>query len=208
MAEEEEGMLVSPDKYLEAGVHIGTKVRTGDMKRFVFKKRKDGIYIIDLKMIDERLRLAFNLLKNYKPEEVSVVATRTYSGNSALKAKELVGFDVITRRFHPGTFTNINSQSFREPKIIVVCDPKGEREALREAKMMNIPVIALVDTDNTSEFVDFIIPMNNKGRKSLALFFWLLTREMMVKNGTIKNYSEFKYPLSHFEKIEIEEEGE
>lgn len=205
---EEDGMLVSPDKYLEAGVHIGTKIRTGNMKRFVFKRRKDKIYIIDLKIIDERLGLAFNLLKNYKPEDVTIVATRTYSGNAALKAKEFVGFDVITRRFHPGTFTNINSQSFREPKIIVVCDPRGEREALREARMMDIPVIALVDTDNTTEFVDFVIPINNKGRKSLGIFFWLLVREMMVKNGTIKDYSEFKYPLSYFEKLELGEEGE
>lgn len=205
---EEDGMLVSPDKYLEAGVHIGTKIRTGDMKRFVFKRRKDKIYIIDLKRIDERLGLAFNLLKNYRPEDVTIVATRTYSGNAALKAKELVGFNVITRRFHPGTFTNINSQSFMEPKIIVVCDPRGEKEALREARMMDIPVIALVDTDNTTEFVDFVIPINNKGRKSLGIFFWLLVREMMVKNGTIKDYSEFKYPLSYFEKLELGEEGE
>lgn len=145
-------------------------------------------------------------MTQYPPEEILVVATRTYAGNSAKKMKELVGgIDIITRRFVPGTITNPKLDNFKEPSIILVCDPRGEKEAIREANMMNIPVVALLDTENSSQGVDLIVPMNNKGRKSLALFFWILTREFMVKQGKIEGYDKFKTPVNAFEKLDIEE---
>ena len=201
--EELKGLLVPLERYLQSGIHIGTKIKTGAMRPFIFKRRKNKIYVLDIAKINERITYALNLLKHYDPKDILIVATRTYAGNAAKKLKEYVPeVDVITRRFIPGTLTNPNVEYFREPSIILVCDPRGEKEAIREANELNIPVVALVDTDNDAKGVDLIVPMNNKGRKSLALFFWILTRELLLKEGKIKSYDEFKVPQSAFEKLE------
>ena len=205
------GLLVANENYLESGIHIGTKMRTGDAKGFVYKKRKDGIYIIDVDKIDSGIRKALEAIKKYEPKEVLIVATRMYTSNVAHKLKSLFpDVNVIEKRFIPGTLTNIKSNHFTEPKIVLVTDPKAEKEAVRESNAMQIPVIGLVDTDNILEGINYAIPMNNKGRKSLALLFWLIAREISIKEGKIKAYNDFKVPMSFFEKIELgeDEEGE
>lgn len=204
-----EGLLVPFDRYVSSGIHIGTKLKTGYSSKFIAKKRKDDIYVFDIKKIDERIRLAANLLKKYKPEEILIVATRFYAGNAAKKLQSFIkGVNVITGRFVPGTLTNPEQKGFMEPSIILVCDPMGEKEALREAGEMNIPTIVLMDTENSPYSADLVVPMNNKGRKSLALFFWLLTRELLLAQGQIKDYGEFKTPITYFEKVELEEGNE
>ncbi len=201
-----EGLLVPVERYLESGIHIGTKLKTGYTKNFIFKKRKDGIYVIDIKKIDEGMRKAFEEIKKHDLKDILIVATRIYAANAAKKLKQILGdIDVMEKRFIPGTLTNIESKHFREPSLLIVCDPRNEKEAIREAKKLGIPVVGLVDTDNTTEGIDYPVPMNNKGRKSLALFFWLLTRELLLKEGRIKGYDEFKLPVSYFERLELEE---
>lgn len=200
--EERTGMLLKQEKYLEAGIHIGTKMRTFDMKHFVFKTRDDGLHILDLRQIDARLREAAKIIARYRPEDVLVVASRTYSGNAASKFSALTGVGLIRGRFVPGTMTNIQLPNFREPKLIFVCDPKNEREAVMEAAKTGVPVIALCDTDNETKYVDYVVPANNKGRKSLALIFCLLTRELMMSQGKIGSYDQFQYEPSYFEELE------
>lgn len=101
--------------------------------------------------------------------------------------------------------TNMNVEKFMEPKIVMVCDPKGEHEALIESAKNGVPVIALCDTDNETKFIDHIIPINNKGKRSLALIFYVLSRELMMAQGKIKSYEEFTYDLNYFEQISVEE---
>ncbi|NYZ60790.1 30S ribosomal protein S2 [Candidatus Micrarchaeota archaeon] len=197
-------MLLPQDKYLEAGLHIGTRFKTIDMKPFIFKRRDDGLFILDLRKIDERIRIAAKMLSKYKPDEVLVVASRLYSANAAGKFSHLTGVDIIKGRFIPGTMTNIKLPLFKEPKIMLVCDPKGEAEAVREASRMGIPIIALCDTDNNTGFIDWVVPTNNKGRKALALVFYLLTRELMMGQGKISGYDQFGYKLEYFERFEDE----
>ncbi|MBD3398314.1 30S ribosomal protein S2, partial [Candidatus Micrarchaeota archaeon] len=204
VAEEKSSFLVPQEKYLETGVHIGTRFKTSDMKKFIFKMRDDGLYILDLRKIDERIREAAKMIAKYKPEEVLVVASRLYSGNAAEKFSKLTGVGLLKGRFVPGTMTNINLKNFKEPKLLLVCDPKGEWEAIREASMMGVPVIALCDTDNNTAFVDWIVPANNKGRRSLAAVFYLLSRELMMSQGKIKSYDEFDYRMDYFERFEEE----
>ena len=202
---EKEGLLVNLELYLQSGIHIGTKLRTGDMREYVYKRRKDKIYIMDIDKINERIQYAINFITKYPPEEIVIVATRTYAENAAKKLAELVGgVEVISKRFIPGTFTNPELPYFKEPSLVIVCDPRGEKEAIREANMMNIPVLALLDTENSAKGIDFVVPMNNKGRKSLSLFFWILAREFLLKQGKISSYDKFKTPISAFEKLEIE----
>jgi small subunit ribosomal protein S2 len=205
-----DGFLIKQEVYLESGIHIGTKIRLIDMNQFIYKKRNDGLYVLDLKKIDERIRLAGKLLAQYEPEDILVVASRTYSANSASVFSKYTGIKVLKGRFIPGILTNVYRQDFLEPKIILICDPKGEKQAVLEAGKMGIPTIGLCDTDNSTSFIDFVVPCNNKGKRSLALIFYLLTREYLMGKNKISSYSEFTVPLSAFEgeKEEEQKEGE
>ena len=149
---------------------------------------------------------AAKLLSKYKPEEITVVASRVYSSNPASKFAALTGANIVKGRFIPGTMTNMTCSVFMEPKIIFVCDPKGEREAVSECAKNGVPVIALCDTDNETKFIDLVVPINNKGKKSLALIFYVLAREMMMAQGKIKSYEEFTYDVNYFEQILPDEE--
>ncbi|MFA5049691.1 MAG: 30S ribosomal protein S2 [Candidatus Micrarchaeia archaeon] len=204
--ENDDGFLVSKETYLQAGVHIGTKVKNKDMKDFIFKvKESTGIFILDLAMTDKRIREASKIISKYDPSEVLVVASRVYSGSPASKFCELTGINLMKGRFTPGSMTNTKTKHFTEPSLLIVCDPRGERQAISEAAKMGTPIIALCDTDNETKFIDYIIPVNNKGKKSLALLFCILARELMLKQGKIKSYDEFKYNPQYFEKLEEEE---
>lgn len=202
---EKAGMPVKQEVFLEAGVHIGTKIRTNDMREFIFKRRDDGLYILDLRKSAERLMEAAKIIAKYRPEEVCVVASRVYSSNPATRFSELTGVSLVKGRFVPGLMTNMNVEGFMEPKLLLVCDPKGEHEALVEAAKNGVPVIGLCDTDNETKFIDVVVPINNKGKRSLALIFYILSREVMVAQGKIKSYDEFTYDIGFFEQTIVEE---
>jgi len=203
-------LLIQQEKYLEAGIHIGTKVKTPDMNPFIYKARQDKLYVLDLKKVDERIRVAAKFIANYNPTDILVVASRIYASNSAKKFCELIGCRLISGRFVPGMLTNPAREDFFEPKLLVSCDPKVERQALREASFAGVPVVALCDTDNSTKFIDWIIPCNNKGRKSLALIFHLLAREVLKIKGKIASDEEFKVAPEEFEgsSEEVEEKEE
>jgi small subunit ribosomal protein S2 len=199
-------LLIQQEKYLEAGIHIGTKIKTPDMNQFIYKARQDRLYVLDLKKVDERIRVAAKFISRYKPEEVLIVASRLYASSSAKKFCEAVGCRVVEGRFVPGILTNPAREDFSEPKLLFVSDPKNERQAIKEANAMGIPAIALCDTDNSTKFIDWIIPCNNKGRKSLALIFYLLAREIARIRGEIPEGEEFKLKPEDFEGMSEEEE--
>jgi len=201
-----ENFLIKQEMYLEAGIHIGTKLKVVDMNQFIYRMRNDGLYVLDLRKIDERIRMAGKLLSQYAPEEVLVVASRTYSGNAASVFSGLTGIKVFQGRFIPGILTNIHRSDFVEPKLLIICDPKGERQAVVEAGKMGIATIGLCDSDNSTSFIDWVVPCNNKGRRSLALIFYLLSREYMMGRNKITSYDEFTTPLAQFE-AEKPEEG-
>jgi len=194
-----ENFLIKQEAYLEAGIHIGTKMKVVDMNQFIYRMRNDGLYVLDLRKIDERIRMAAKILAKYEPKEILVVASRTYSGNAASVFSELTGIGVFQGRFIPGILTNVSRADFVEPKLLIICDPKGERQAVIEAGNMGIPAIGLCDSDNITMFIDWVIPCNNKGRRSLALIFYLLSREYMMAKNKIASYDEFTKPLSDFE---------
>lgn len=203
-----EEMLVPQEKYLEAGIHIGTKLKTSDMIQYIYKARQDKLYVLDLKKTDEKIRLAARFVSRYKPEDVMVVASRTYASNASKAFCKTTGCKQLAGRFVPGILTNPARDNFVEPKLILVSDPKGERQAVRESAKSGIPVIALCDTDNTTKFIDLIVPCNNKGKKSLALVFYLLAREVLKARGDIQTDADFKVSLQEFEEDVIPaEEG-
>ncbi|MFH1448299.1 MAG: 30S ribosomal protein S2 [Candidatus Micrarchaeota archaeon] len=192
-------LLLPQEKYLEAGIYIGTKIKTSDMNQFIYKARKDRLYVLDLKKVDERLRHAIKFLAKYDVSDILVVASRTYAINSASKFAKVMGCTIIRGRFTPGIFTNPARDNFTEPKLLLVSDPKGERQAVKEAAVMGIPVIGLCDADNSTKFIDLVVPCNNKGRRSLALIYYLLARELLKAKGDIKGDADFQYTPEDFE---------
>ena len=172
------------------------------MRPYIFKRRDDGLYVLDLRKTDERMLDSAKKIAEYKPEDVLIVASRAYSGNPAAKCAELTGIKILLGRFVPGTMTNLTCKKFCEPKLVVVCDPKGEKQAILESQKTNVAVIAFCDTDNETKGVDLIVPINNKGKKSLALAFYILTREILMSQGKIASYDEYKYEPQYFERME------
>ena len=198
-SEPEQIMLVPEETYMTSGVHIGTRQKTSDIKEFIYKVRNDGLYIIDVKKTDERIKAAAQFLSKYDPSKVLVVSVRQYGQKPIRKMSDHTGIRILDGRFRPGTLTNPNSKDFFEPEIIILTDPLADIQALHEAKNIGIPVVALCDTNNELKFLDIVIPTNNKGRRALALVYWLLTRAIIKEQGKIKSYDNFKPTIEDFE---------
>lgn len=197
--ETENMMMVSEETYMTSGVHIGTRQKTSDIKEFIYKVRNDGLYIIDVKKTDERIKNAAKFLVKFNPSKALAVSVRQYGQKPIEKLSELTGMQILGGRFRPGTLTNPNSKDFFEPEIILLTDPLADIQALKEAKNIGIPVIALCDTNNETRYIDYVIPTNNKGRRALALIYWLLTRAILLEQGKIKSNDEFTTTIEDFE---------
>ncbi len=200
-AEKTETLIPSPD-YLASGVHIGTQQKTGDMKRFIYQARPDGLYLLDIETLDDRLKSAARFLANYDPPSILVVSSREYGHHPVSMFAEVTGAAAIVGRFIPGTLTNPGCEYFTEPAILVVTDPMTDEQALREGVAASLPIVALCDTNNSTSELDFIIPTNNKGRKALATVYWLLAREMLRERLRSVGKEEefiFNYSVDDFE---------
>ncbi len=196
--------LIEETEYSYSHIQSGTMIRMPGMKRFISSRRGDGLYLLKLDVIDERIKAAARMLAAYDSKGVVVTASRIYAITPAKKFAELTGTRLVEGRVMPGTFTNPNRKDFTEPELILVSDTRNERQAVREASKTNVPIIALCDTDNWIKYVDLVIPCNNKSRRSLALVYWLLAREYLKEKGLIKGNDEFKPSISDFEaKVEI-----
>lgn len=192
-------MMVSEETYMTSGVHIGTRQKTADIKEFIYKVRNDGLYIIDVKKTDERIKAAAKFLSKYNPVQILAVSVRQYGQKPVRKLGETTGIQVLDGRFQPGTLTNPNAKTFLEPEIILLTDPLADIQALHEAKNIGIPVLALCDTNNETKYIDYVIPTNNKGRRALALIYWLLARAILREQGKIKTDEEFTTTVEDFE---------
>lgn len=198
--------LISLEKYLESGVHIGSKFRSGDMRKFIYKFRSDGLCVLNLATLNDRIKIVAQFLSKYEPSKVLVVAGRVYARKPAKKFAECVGAINKVGRFIPGTLTNPGNENFIEPEIVFAADPPLDRQAIREAITAKIPVVSLCDTASLLKNIDLVIPCNNKGKKSLALVYWLLARECLKERGVIKKDSEFNLSIEDFEsKVERDE---
>jgi len=198
MAEQDETLLIDSNEFLKSGIHIGTKFKTKYMAPFIYKTRSDGLSVLNLQKINDRIKLAVNFLSQYEPGDILICSRRENGYKSLKKLNELTGMKVIIGRYPPGILTNTNLETFIEPKIILVCDPWTDKNAVDDAVRIGVPVIALCDTNNQSNKIDLVVPCNNKGKKSVGLFFYLLAREYLRIKGILGSTEELSAKIDDF----------
>lgn len=193
-----ENLLIDDaDIYLENGVHLGLKYRTSDMKPFIFKIRTDKLCVFDIAKIDQRIRTAAKFLARYDPKNVLVVSNRLYGRKPAEIFAKTLGFNFVSKRFPSGMLTNPNMKGYSEHELVFITDPLVDQQAIKESSQHHTAVFAICDTDTRAKNIDYMLPGNNKGKNSLALIFWLLTREILKIRGL-----EFNIPIPRIEQGE------
>jgi small subunit ribosomal protein S2 len=192
-------LLTTEDEYLTSGVHIGTQHKTADMKPYIFRVRNDGLFVLDIAKTDAQVRKAAAAIAKVDPKRVLFVSQRQYGQKPVKECAKAVGANAIAGRFMPGTCTNPIVAGFMEPEMLVLTDPLGDAQAMREALNIGIPIIGLVDSNNETKNLDIVIPANNKGRRSLALVYWLLAREILVARGELADRAAWTPKVDDFE---------
>ena len=194
----EEKFLVARDTYLKSGIHIGTKFRTKYMEQFIYKTRPDGLSVLNLQKIDERILVAASFLSQYDQKDIIVICRRENGWKPVELFGKLTGIRVIAGRYPPGMLTNPQLEEYTEAKIVMVVDAWPDRNAVMDAVKSGVPVIALCDTNNQSNYIDLVVPCNNKGKKSLGLLFYILTKEYLKVKGALKEGEELPNKLEEF----------
>lgn len=195
---EQENFLVPTATYLKSGIHIGTKFKTKQMAKFIYKTRPDGLSVLNLQQIDERIRLAGKFLSHYEPQDILVISRRENGWHSVKIFQKFTGVRTVTGRYPPGMMTNTNLTTFIEPKVVLVTDAWPDRNVVMDANKIGIPVIALCDTNNQVNFLDLVVPCNNKGKKSLGILFYLLAVEYLRNRGQLKQGEELAATIDDF----------
>ncbi|MHC1599073.1 MAG: 30S ribosomal protein S2 [Candidatus Methanofastidiosia archaeon] len=194
-------MLIPLDQYLASGIHIGTQQKTKDMERYIYRVRQDGLYVLDIKTTDLRIRSIGKVLAKYDPQKILVVSTRVYGHRPVRMFSKHTKCKAVAGRFIPGMLTNPNNSDFMEPDLLIVTDPRADYQALKEGSSIGVPIIALCDSENMLSNVDMVVPTNNKGRKALSLIYYLLAREMLRSNGTLPEDGDIDFELEDFKQL-------
>ena len=197
--QESDSLLLPQEILLSAGVHIGTRVKTKAMEPFIYKVRPDGLFVLDMEKMNDRIKVAAKFLARMNMSRVVVASSKRYGRMPVHKFCELTGAKPMIGRFTSGTFTNPVYSGYFEPVAVVVTDALADQQIVEEATAEGIPVIAFCSTDNNLSNIDVIIPMNNKGRRSLAIAYWLLTRQIKRELGEFSSEADWNVSIDDFE---------
>jgi small subunit ribosomal protein S2 len=203
---EKHDFLLPQEVMLSAGIHIGTRMKTKDIDQFIYRVRPDGLFVLNVRSTDERLKTAAKFFSRFDPSKIVVVATRIYARVPTEKFTEFTGTTPIIGRFNPGLFTNPLFPGYMEPEVVFVSDPQADTQAVKEAATAGIPVVALCSTDNDFRNIDLVIPTNNKGRKALAVIYWVLARQILREKEEIPSDGDLPVSIDDFEAKLVREE--
>lgn len=201
---ESENLLAPANLFLSSGVHIGLKYKTKMMEDYIYKIRPDGLNVLNVQMISDRIKLVAKFISKYEPKDILVVSRRDVD-KILTRFSEITGIKVMPGRYLPGTMTNPEYDNYYEPKILVVTDPWQDRNALKDALKIGIPIVGLCGTSNTTNNLDLIVPCNNKSAKSIGFVYWLLAREFLRVKGLLAKDKELSISLEDFTSEKKEE---
>ncbi|MEX0568393.1 MAG: 30S ribosomal protein S2 [Candidatus Njordarchaeota archaeon] len=193
----EEGLLIPASMYMKFGVHIGTHSLADPMRKFVHGK-KTGVYLIDIKKTDERIRVAAKMLADFEPDQIFGFAMRLYAQKPLLMMAKWTGIVARIGKYYAGILTNPSLPQYTEPEVVFISDPIKEANIVREANMVGVPVVSLADTSNEPYNVDLVIPCNNRGRKALALVYWLISNQVLREKGMLGPDERIEDPVESF----------
>lgn len=176
-------LLIPAEDYKNAAAIFGTKVITGYMEEYVYKRRADGLAIINVEKTDAKIQAASNFLAQFDAKDILVFCKREAGWKAAEKFQEITGARVFIRRYPSGNITNPGLPDFFEPKVLLVIDPWIDKNAIFDAMRIGIPVISLCDTNNVTNNVDLVVPCNNKTKTSIGLVFYLITKGYAKAKG-------------------------
>src|SRR3989338_5280848 len=181
---EKEDTLVPMEDYLKSSIHLGTRVITPDMRKYVYRRRADGLAVFNTAILDDKIRAGAKFLAQFAPEEIIIVCKREAGWHAVEQLSKSTGIAVFTKKYPAGMLTNAQLGHFREAKLVVIADPWLDRNALADAQRMNVPVLSISDTNNYTGKIACVIPGNNKSAKSLGIIFYLLTKLYMEERGS------------------------
>ncbi len=203
--EEREGMPKSEDlllpleELLAAGLHIGTRIKTGDMEPYIYRVRPDGLFILNIGKTDEKIRIAARFIARFEAERSLIVSSRLYGKTPVERFCDATKTYPVIGRFMPGLISNPLQPNHTDPQVVMVTDPRADWQSIKEASSAGVPVIALCDTDNVFSGVDLAIPVNNKGRRALAMVYWLLARQVLRERGELAQDGTITSTVDDFE---------
>ncbi|MFA5856159.1 MAG: 30S ribosomal protein S2 [Candidatus Pacearchaeota archaeon] len=175
--------LIPLEDYIKCAVHLGTKVITPHMRKYVYKRRADGLAVINTALIDDKLRESIDFIIQYDPEKIYIACKREAGWSAAKKFEEITGIRAFTKKYPPGVTTNLVLENFFEADLTIICDPWIDKNALNDTAKLKKPIISLCDTNNFTNNITKIIPCNNKSKKSIGCILFILAREYCKKKG-------------------------
>ena len=181
--------VISMKQLLEAGVHFGHQTRRWNPKmgKYIFTER-NGIYIIDLQKTVKKAEEAYFFIKDVAAEgkDILFVGTKKQAQEAIQEEAIRSNMHFVNNRWLGGMLTNFKTIKTRIAKLeanlggiknldatnigaLFVVDPRKEKNAIAEAKILGIPVVAIVDTNCDPEEVDYVIPGNDDAIRAVKL---------------------------------------
>ncbi|MBS3089406.1 30S ribosomal protein S2 [Candidatus Pacearchaeota archaeon] len=173
---EKSDTLVPMEDYLKSSIHLGTRVITPDMRKYVYRRRADGLAVFNTALLDDKIRESAAYLAKFDPKDAIIVCKRESGWKAVQKFSEATGIRSFLKKYPAGILTNTNLENFFETEMIFICDPWLDKNALHDANRIGIPVMSICDTNNFTQGINQILPGNNKSAKSLGMIFYLLTK--------------------------------